>query len=296
MSASTKPTTLDWATSFVGEDPGVVRRTLTLDGDHPAHDHRFGEIVFVRGGAGWHRTAEGTRELSAGEAFAVRPGKWHAYEECRGLRLTNVNFPLSTVRGAVRPLIDGRAMRLLLREGVGDPIFPVGVEDVLDLPPGGARAETGLLVFLLGALAEALPTSAPGLDPSVERAAELLERRMGEPWSVARLGAEVGWHPEVLARRFTAELGVSPMARLRSLRLERAAFLLRESGTPVGAIAGAVGYADANLFARRFRSAYGVTPSGWRAATDTKATGEDRTRSPGNRGRSDCRPAVLSAS
>ena len=122
-----------------------------------------------------------------------------------------------------------------------------------------------MLVTVLGVVADALPAGSPGIHPAVEAAAGRLEAEPGREWSVAELGREVGMHPAGLARRFSEELGEPPMARLRALRLEAAATALRETARPIGEIGAAVGYPDANLFARRFRARYGATPTAWRA-------------------------------
>jgi len=65
---------------------------------------------------------------------------------------------------------------------------------------------------------------------------------------------------------FKAETGVSPASYLRLLRLERARFLLETSFLSIKQIMLRVGVADKSHFERRFKKAYGATPTGYRAA------------------------------
>ena len=71
--------------------------------------------------------------------------------------------------------------------------------------------------------------------------------------------------PNYLVRLFTKTAGLPPMAYLRRRRLEMATQLLIDSDLLVGEVGNRVGWADANYFARRFRAAFGVTPTVYRA-------------------------------
>ncbi|MGI9175067.1 MAG: helix-turn-helix domain-containing protein, partial [Rhodothermales bacterium] len=69
-----------------------------------------------------------------------------------------------------------------------------------------------------------------------------------------------------LNRKLKAVAGLSPGAFIKHLRLERAAQLLRQdAGLTVYEIASAVGYKDADHFARVFRERFGVSPSQYKA-------------------------------
>src|SRR4051812_36715412 len=102
---------------------------------------------------------------------------------------------------------------------------------------------------------------ARAIDPLVAELVEGMERRLAEPTSLALLARRAGYTPQHLVRRFRRSLGVSPMACLAALRLERAAGLLREGRMTVRAIAAAVGYDDAAYFSRAFRARFGRAPS-----------------------------------
>lgn len=259
--------TLDWRAAYGDLPPGAVRRTVGVDGDGPAHDHDFGEIVLVRAGEGSHLTSDGETALSPGDLLVFRPGVWHAYRACRGLVVTNVNYPPALVRATLRSLVDGRVVRLLMRAERCALLRPLSdLAPVLNAPPEGPTGETGRLLVVLQAVADALPPGAPALHPAVERAAAALERDPARASMAAELGREAGMHPAGLARRFATELGQPPLVWLRTLRMERAARLLRDESLPIGAVGDRAGYPDPNLFARRFRATFGLSPTAYRTS------------------------------
>jgi AraC family transcriptional regulator len=72
-------------------------------------------------------------------------------------------------------------------------------------------------------------------------------------------------HPVHLARTFRRFLGAAPVEYLDRLRLERCTLALARSAVPVARVAAEAGYADQSHFCRRFRRAYGMAPSAYRA-------------------------------
>ncbi|MCF2904759.1 AraC family transcriptional regulator [Octadecabacter sp. CECT 8868] len=67
------------------------------------------------------------------------------------------------------------------------------------------------------------------------------------------------WH-----RVFTAIMGVSPAAMIRSVRMHKATMLLVRSSQPVSGIAKQVGYPNERSFVRAFKEVYDVTPAAFR--------------------------------
>jgi AraC family transcriptional regulator len=87
----------------------------------------------------------------------------------------------------------------------------------------------------------------------------------GGPPRVAALAAAEGLHPVYLARAFRRFLGATPVEYLERLRLERCTLVLARSSVPLSRVAADEGYADQSHFCRRFRRAYGMAPSAYRA-------------------------------
>lgn len=101
------------------------------------------------------------------------------------------------------------------------------------------------------------PESAWAADARAAVEAHLGDLQFGVDWLADALGTSA----RTLHRQCRSETGLTPAAFIRSVRLEHAALLLREGAASIAAVAAAVGYADAGHFARRFRQAFGVTPS-----------------------------------
>ena len=121
----------------------------------------------------------------------------------------------------------------------------------------------------------ALPPRSPQPQPSfvtetenpwIRRAMLVMERGEGKRFSVREVAAELHVSPRHLERLFHAECGMSPSQFARELRLRRAYDLLVDTRQPISEVALDTGFADGSHFSRRFRDAYGKSPSQVRRA------------------------------
>lgn len=101
-------------------------------------------------------------------------------------------------------------------------------------------------------------------DPAVGKALSLLHRRPAEPWTLAALAHECGLSRSVLASRFKACLGQSPIAYLTRWRLHLAARLLAADHSSLAEIAEASGYESEPAFHRAFKREFGIPPAQFR--------------------------------
>ena len=99
---------------------------------------------------------------------------------------------------------------------------------------------------------------AGGLDVrTVQRVIDHMQQNLGSPLSLTALANVAAVSRFHFARLFRRTVGVSPMAYLGKLRLQRAQELIRASVE----IADLLGYVDQSHFTRRFRLAVGCTPA-----------------------------------
>jgi len=252
----------------------------------PAHTHGFAELVVVLAGSGVHASRSGRRTLRVGDALLLRPGLCHSYEDCEGLELYNCCFNPELLQRELAwmredPLL-GRLLWANAEEAQGTLEAAALAECVghLDALAGldarlSHRADlVGRLSLVLGLAARTLvEPEGPGAHPAVLAAVRLLEDRPTQPWTVDGIGAELHLSPGYLARVFKEATGLPPMAYLARHRVETAAGLLLHTDLPVGRIAREVGWADPNLFARRFRAHLGMSPTAYRA----RFTSQDKT-------------------
>lgn len=82
--------------------------------------------------------------------------------------------------------------------------------------------------------------------------------------SVPALAARVRLSPRQFARRFAAVYGRAPAAYVESLRLSVAREHLAGAARSIEAIAASVGFANADVFSRRFKRRFGVSPRSYR--------------------------------
>jgi transcriptional regulator GlxA family with amidase domain len=113
-------------------------------------------------------------------------------------------------------------------------------------------------------------TAHPLVDRFVTRALGLLHDAPAARWTVASLAKKVGTSRAVLARRFRAITGLSPLRYLSRVRMERATELLLTSDLSLAEIAREVGYDSEFSFNRAFKRNRGLPPGIFRrsAAND----------------------------
>ncbi|WP_433518653.1 AraC family transcriptional regulator [Nonomuraea sp. CA-143628] len=272
---------------FTPDRPPVVAERHELAADNSAHSHDFLELAVVTRGTATHVSAIGEQGLSRGSVALLRPGDWHGYRDCRELVVHNVYVgPEMFQRELAWLRAEPHVGRLLHRSGhvsrLDDGALAV-VEAALPAAVGGHITQMGALLCLLGGAAASLASLASpgepaagsaGTHPAVLLAVRELEGDPRRDWSVDDLAALARVSAAHLARTFTAQLGISPMAYLNRLRAERAAALLIETDLPVAAIGRQVGWSDPNYASRRFRQFFAMSPSGYRARFSAPAIPE----------------------
>lgn len=112
-------------------------------------------------------------------------------------------------------------------------------------------------------------------DPPVRRALALMQADLAQAWTLERLAQEVGLSRTALAERFRAAMGDTPLAHLRTLRLQAAMRLLSTGEQTLEQVAQAVGYQDAFSFSKAFKREVGLSPREYRRrdAADRLAVG-----------------------
>jgi transcriptional regulator GlxA family with amidase domain len=106
-----------------------------------------------------------------------------------------------------------------------------------------------------------IPRPAPGFSGRVEA---WLRQRMSAPYVLDTLADAMAVSSRTLLRRFKAERGISPLALLQTLRIDRAKVMLEESSRSIDGIALEVGYSDISTFRRLFQKLTGSPPGAYR--------------------------------
>ncbi len=111
-------------------------------------------------------------------------------------------------------------------------------------------------------------------DPRLQRAVAAMRERLGQPVPVRVLARECGSSERQLSRLFVDQYGLGPARFWRQLRLDHAAWRLRNSRHNLEMIATECGFADAAHLSRRFAERFGCTPRRFRVDVANKAASE----------------------
>jgi AraC family L-rhamnose operon transcriptional activator RhaR len=269
------------------------------EGHHPVHTHSFVEIAVVTSGQGVHRSLDGRRNLQVGDVILLRPGVWHGYEDCRRLDLYNCCFSTELLQRELAwtredPLLgyllwtgpNSMQRRGLLATQLDAQTLKASIVHLDALEQLGRRSVErhrgdiiGHLTLFLSRLARTVAQHRGGeavtgpTHPAVTQAMRLLEAEPARQWTLTELAEGLHLSPRYLVRIFKTTTGLPPMAYLAQHRVEQAASLLLHTDQPITQIAQAVGWADQNYFARRFKAHYGLSATTYRQRFTHHAVG-----------------------
>ena len=275
--------------------PVALRREFFERGETTG-DHRhldFVALYAVRGGSGVHNINGVASSLSKGDIYLLAPGSLHSYVRYENLEIDALYFAPDLLReDELEALRVQPGFWSLFAEGVAlprqrdDARLHLRPEECKTIESQFAILRTlwnrtdaasplllkGTIFALLVHLAwrwEARPATAAtpaedALAPNIADAVRWCEAHFAEPLSVPQLAARLFLSPNHFSQRFKREVGVTPAAFIRHLRLEKARALLRETDWSLAHIAQNTGFADAAHLARSFRACYGLTPRTFR--------------------------------
>jgi len=99
-----------------------------------------------------------------------------------------------------------------------------------------------------------------GINPRLIRAVDAMERNLEEPVSTVQIAKAAGFSSRELERQFRRWLKTTPGAYYRSIRLDRARQLLRQTELPVLDIGLRCGFSSAAHFSRAYSGRFGHPP------------------------------------
>jgi transcriptional regulator GlxA family with amidase domain len=112
------------------------------------------------------------------------------------------------------------------------------------------------------------------MDPRVQKTVDLMRANLDKELRLPGIAQAVNLSVWRLCHIFRSDLGISPIHYLRSLRMERAKYLLETSFLSVKEIAHRVGLNDESHFVRDFKMVYGLTPISYRNSFQHGSTHE----------------------
>lgn len=252
------------------------------------HAHEFAEIVIVTAGHGVHMTDKKAYQLNAGDAFVIGGLRQHDYHSMQHLCLLNILFQpdkltlhthdllslpgyhaLFTSEPVCRkqPQFNGR-LRLTPSELNVVTGFVEKLERELSTRGQGFKfMAIALFMQLIGYLSRCYAKPKKSDSRARRRVAAAishLEANYEKQIGLDQLARIAHMSERSFLRSFQAAMGSSPVAYAIQLRVNRGAFLLRQTELSVTEIAFKVGFNDSNYFTRQFRKLLGVTPRRYR--------------------------------
>ncbi|MCX6968753.1 MAG: substrate-binding domain-containing protein [Verrucomicrobia bacterium] len=111
-------------------------------------------------------------------------------------------------------------------------------------------------------------------DPELRRILQYLRDHHRGAMSIQTMCKELRVSRRGIERKFSTQLGSSPLAMLRRIRTETASRLLIDTDLPMAQIAERSGFGDAEQFSVSFRKQSGMSPSAFRRSARNKPGGE----------------------
>jgi AraC-like DNA-binding protein len=154
-----------------------------------------------------------------------------------------------------------------------DPVFALVRDEASRAAPGAqvifakladVFLSQALRAWLTGAEQAGLLRPRAQRDPRIEKAAALIRDQPTRPWTLQVLAREVGMSRTLLATRFRAATGESPMRYLAKVRLSQAAGYLRTADLSLDTIANRTGYGNNASLSKAFKRELGISPGAYR--------------------------------
>ena len=225
------------------------------DGHHiPAHRHRRAQLIYGTTGAITVVTGHGTWVVPATRGAWVPAGTTHAMTCAGAVAMRTLYIEPEVVGLPAGPTVV--SVSPLLRELI-DEATRLPVEYDRDGRDG--KVMDLLLLSLTPHPVPALHLPAPH-DPDLDALCTAIRSDLAAPWTTADAAAHTHMSPRSLQRRFTAATGMSPARWVQQARLVHAVTLLAK-GTPITAIASAVGYSTPSALTAMFHRALGTPPT-----------------------------------
>ena len=276
--------TLPYALYF-GENqfPLVVRRMAGGGRPVPAHDHEFSELVIVTKGFLDHEIDGETTRLAHGDFFVLHPGRSHSYPKSSAdseiynvLYDARIPIPMLALSGLpfvvdfVYPPAD-RAARMPYSGVVSRlPARPLReVRALLEAMLREKREPGASSSLLLGSyfssVAILLARRTVGAVPAVRSDWRLggvvnyMQCHLAERLRVDRLARLAAMSQSTLLRAFKEAFGCGPAKYFASLRLSRAAELLKTTNLTVGEVAYRTGFFDDSHLRKKIAQGLGTS-------------------------------------
>lgn len=248
----------------------------------PMHNHQEHEINIALRGEGLYHLDDGrTLKVSGGEVVLLPAGRGHGIEVHHGMSTRVILFHASfferlgdmangaeELRGRLTGWTDPPAARRLAQPNVFDRLLSLYEQVAAEMASGdpfsaAEQMRLGDLVaieFLRLLQADESEDSPDSTTRRVLTVKSWIDRHFAESVSLGDLAARAHFSPSHFSAAFVKVVGMSPMAYVKSRRMEQARHLLSRTEMPVREIAFSVGFRQVGHFNHLFKDTFGESP------------------------------------
>lgn len=247
----------------IGADYFTVERNS--DFSFPLHMHRCYEIILLLEGSMRVRIEGQEYRISGGDMIIVKPNRIHSLETVDSSRHILCIFSPELISAVSERMIRYKLTSPVLKNiGPSDRELFMKIEETANI----ARVK-GFLYLICGLFYDQLDLTQE--DNSVKDMHLLrdiflyVESNSNKPCSLEHLAETLGYSPAYLSCFFRTNVGMSYSAYVRSVKMNRACYLLRNTEESIIDISLKCGYVSISSFNRNFRQITGYSPTDYRA-------------------------------
>ena len=108
------------------------------------------------------------------------------------------------------------------------------------------------------------PDTEPDTQHHIREITNYIDTYYHQHITVEEIASHFHFSRKYMRNLFVRKIGLSPKQYLQKVRMEKAAFLLRETIYEIGTIAVSTGHSDIFAFSKAFRNYFGISPSEYR--------------------------------
>lgn len=260
------------------------------------HAHDYFELTYIMSGTAKHTLNGVEGELKAGDYFFVDYGSQHCYENCKNVTLINCMFAPELIDSSMAGC---RSFEEVLRfcliryykryfgQGLSDHIMHDEDGRVLKLLEGiiteYESKEMGYMQVFRCQLIEIMIltlrkiTKEEGSSKKAEvkstailQMIQYMEANYRDRAVLTHFCEEHYFSPQYISSRFKKENGITVLAYLQKIRIQRSCELLSGSDITVREVAYEVGYEDVQFFSQIFRKSLHMTPGDYRKISQSE--------------------------
>jgi len=239
------------------------------DHSFPLHMHRCYEMVLMQEGEMSMQIDEETYTLTEGDLILVKPNRLHSYKTEEGKHSTSLLCVFSgDLIASINETITKYRLRAMVIHDVPRLYRDVFAHLQTDTDIPTIKGGLYLLCGLFSRLVDDTEEDSFAENSSLIRDMLLfIENHMDTPCTLHELAREVRYSEAYLSRVFMQSVGIPYSEYVRSIKINYACFLLKNTVDSVYTISKKCGYATLSTFSRSFKHITGISPQEYRLRT-----------------------------